>query len=311
MKINRLLEITVLLLNRKSMRARDLADRFEVSTRTIYRDVEALSMAGIPVYMSKGKGGGISLLEDFSVDKTMLSKEDKEGLLVALKTLQATKFPEVDSAIEKISTLFKEVVPEDWVLVDFSNWGSNPNENKKFMIIKEAILKRRILSFNYINTQGYKSIRSVEPIKLLYKGQGWYLYGYCKLKEAFRIFRLSRIKELSLENGTFMRKSVNIDNLKEIGYIGSPSSIVTLKLRFKPHMLHRVYDDFDEENIQRNSDDTCDVTISFPEDEWVYGYILSFGASVEVIEPKEIRNIVLQRLMEAICIYKGQEGLGD
>lgn len=305
MKINRLIEITVLLLNRRMIKAKDLAERFEVSTRTIYRDVEILSMSGIPVYMSKGKGGGISLLENYSINKTFLSKEDKESLVVALKTLQSTKYPEVDTAIEKIRSLVEEELIEDWVQVDFSQWGSNPNEHHKFIRIKEGILQRNVLSFTYMSSQGYKTNRTVEPMKLIYKGQAWYLYGYCREKAAYRVFRISRIKGLILNNEKFERKKDEGD--PQIQYEGELNNIVNLKLRFSSNMLHRVYDDFDDNQIIKYSDGSCEVTISFPEDEWVYGYILSFGNWVEVIEPKRIREIILSRMKEAIKKYDNDD----
>jgi len=302
MKINRLIEITVLLLNREMIKAKELAERFQVSTRTIYRDVEVLSMAGIPVYMSKGNGGGISLLKDYSVNKTFLSKNDKESLIVALKTLQATKYPEIDSALEKIGILFHQEHIEDWVQVDFSQWGSDPNENEKFARIKGAILKRHVVSFDYINTYGDKTNRNLEPMKLMYKGGGWYIYGYCRLKADFRVFRISRIKGLVLRDEVFQRRKEQIIHRME--YREIPKDMITLKLRFKSKVLYRVYDNFDEKHIVRNEDDSCDVTVSFPEDEWVYGYILSFGSQVEVKEPQRIRESILKRLKEAIKNYE-------
>ncbi len=150
MKINRLTEIIVILLNKKLVTAKELADRFEVSTRTIYRDIETLSMSGVPVYMTKGKGGGISLIEEYSIDKAILSKKDKESLIVALKTLQATKYPEINSVVNKIGSIFGEQNFSNWIEIDFTEWGSNFNEDDKFTKIKEAILRRNTINFNYV-----------------------------------------------------------------------------------------------------------------------------------------------------------------
>lgn len=303
MKINRLIEITVLLLNRQGIKAKELAERFEVSTRTIYRDVEDLAMAGVPVYMSKGRGGGISILQEYSINKALLTKGDKESLIIALKTLKATKYPEIDSAIEKVSSLFQNEDTEDWVQVDFSHWGSNPNENQKFNKIKEAILKRRVISFKYINSLGNGSNRSIEPMKLLYKGQGWYLYGYCLLKEGIRIFRISRIKDLTVSTDEFNRRNLPM-KAEGFSYENDPRSMVTLKLRFSEKALYRIFDDFDDKEITKNEDSSYDVTVTYPEDEWVYGYILSFGREVEVLEPPRIRELILKRLQEAIKKYE-------
>jgi len=132
MKINRLTEIIIILLNKKIVTAKELADKFEVSTRTIYRDIEELSLSGIPVYMSKGKNGGISLLEEYSINKTILSDKDKQSLIVALKTLEATKYPEIDSVTNKISFMLNREELSNWIDIDFSKWGSDFNEKLQY-----------------------------------------------------------------------------------------------------------------------------------------------------------------------------------
>ncbi|MGD9142787.1 MAG: HTH domain-containing protein, partial [Dehalococcoidia bacterium] len=129
MKINRLLEITLLLLNRGTVTAGELAERFGVSTRTIYRDIDDLSAVGVPVYTNKGRGGGVALLENYTFSKAMVTEQERDGLLLALKTLQATRYPDIDGIIDKIGALFKDAAAEDWVHVDFSPWGSGPDDN--------------------------------------------------------------------------------------------------------------------------------------------------------------------------------------
>ena len=302
MKTNRLIEMTLLLLNKENITAKELSERFGVSTRTIYRDIEELSLAGVPVYMSQGKGGGISLLEDYSLNKTLLSKADKESLILTLKTLEATKYPQISSVIEKISALFRGEEMEDWVQVEFSQWGSRPGEEEKFGRLKEAILGRQLIGFEYINAWGGRTQRQVEPMKLMFKGQAWYLYGYCRQKQDFRVFRITRIKELELLMERFVRRAAPPKTTLE--FQGTGKNILMLRLRFREKALHRVYDDFEEENITANGDGTIDVSLSFPEDEWVYGYILSFGSAVEVLEPQRVRELIVERMREAIRLYE-------
>ncbi|GAA0070921.1 YafY family protein [Clostridium sardiniense] len=304
MKINRLTEIIIILLNKRSVTAKELADKFEVSTRTIYRDIEDLSLSGIPVYMSKGKGGGISLLEEYSVNKTILSDKDKQSLIVALKTLEVTKYPEINSVINKMSFMLNKEELSDWIDIDFSKWGSDFNENDKFTQIKIAILNNKLIEFNYVNSFGSKSRRTIEPMKLIYKGQTWYLYGYCRLKEDVRIFRITRIKDLVVMEEDFVRRK-----LKEIDMNSSKDTIdniVTLKLKLNKEVLYRMFDDFDQELLIDNRDGTYEVNIELPENEWLYGYILSFGHYVEVIEPKYIRDIILNKMKETINMYEAK-----
>jgi len=302
MKINRLLEITLLLLNKGNITARELADRFQVSTRTIYRDIDILSSAEIPVFTNKGSGGGISLLENYALNKTYLTEHERDSLLLALKTLQSTKYPEIEVILDKIGGLFKNSTAADWIDVEFSPWGSGPNVENKILNIKRAILECRVITFDYINANGIQSQRTIEPSQLRFKGQAWYLNGYCRMRQDMRIFRISRTKNLTVTDNAFVRRPV--ESLKEEEHYSVPQNDVTLKLRFQPQDLYRLYDDYDEDRIIRNPDGTYDVTVTFPEDEWVYGYIMSFGSYVEVLEPPYIRDIVRERMIEALKYYQ-------
>jgi predicted DNA-binding transcriptional regulator YafY len=301
MKINRLLEITLTLLNKNTVTAEEMAERFGVSTRTIYRDVDELSSAGVPVFTNRGNKGGISLLENFAINRTMLTEHERDSLLLALKTLQATRYPEIDAILEKIGAVFKKAA-DDWVHIEFSPWGSGPNDENKFLNIKRAILENKVVVFDYINADGIMSRRNIEPMQLLFKGQAWYVWGYCRMKHDFRTFRISRIKDLSITGESFSRRT--LENIKNDEPPPLMPKTVTLKLRFKPEDLYRVYDDYDEERITRNKDGTYDVTVTFPEDEWVYGYIQSFGPYVEVLEPPHVREIIREQMQKTLNYYK-------
>ena len=302
MKINWLLEITIVLLNRGSITARELAERFGVSTRTIYRDIDVLSAAGVPVFTNKGSGGGISLLENYTFNKVIMTGHERDSLLLALKTLQATRYPEIDGILDKIGAVFRNAAAIDWVQVDFSPWGSGPNDEDKFSDIKKAILNCNVIITDYINTEGVKSRRSIEPMRLIFKGEAWYLWGYCRKRRAFRTFRISRMKNLSIGEESFNRRPAESTENNESSE--KLKQKVTLKLRFQPEVLYRLYDDYDEKMITRNPDDTYEVTVTYPEDEWVYGHILSYGSSVEVIEPEHVRDIIQNRLKEALRYYE-------
>lgn len=302
MKINRLLEITIILLNKGTITAKELAERFGVSTRTIYRDVDVLSCAGVPVYTNKGNGGGISLLESYSLNKALISEHESESLLLALKTLQATKYPEIDSVLDKIGAVFKNTESADWVYIDFSPWSSRPNEYNKFLDIKKAILERRIITFDYVDSEGNKSQRRIEPMRLLFKGQAWYLWGYCITRQDFRVFRISRIKNVAVTGTVFERRKT--EDIGKQGQDEKQKELAKLKLKFYPEVLHRLYDDFDDELIRKNADGTCSIDIIFPEDEWVYGYLLSFGCHVEVLEPEHIRRILANRMRKTLKFYE-------
>ena len=141
-------EMTLVLLYLTSWEEKWLAERFEVSTRTIYRDIEVLSSAGVPVYTNKGNSGGISLLEDYTLNKALLSKKESEGLLLAIKAMGATSYPEADAIFEKIGSIFKSNKAHDWIEVDFEGWSSKVNEQDRFSKIRDAIINKNVISFD-------------------------------------------------------------------------------------------------------------------------------------------------------------------
>ena len=204
MQINRLFEIVYLLLDKKQMTAKELAEHFEVSTRTIYRDVESLSTAGIPIYMSKGKGGGIALLPEFVLNKAVLTEKERVDVLSSLNALGAVSISEAGTALRKLGNLFGNT-EADWIEVDFGFWSDGEKESVIFETLKDAIFKKQITEFDYAATESTRKRRQVEPLKLVFKGSNWYLYAYCKEREDFRFFKLKRMQEIMVTKEKFNR----------------------------------------------------------------------------------------------------------
>jgi predicted DNA-binding transcriptional regulator YafY len=303
MKIDRLVAITTILLNKGLVTAKELAERFEVSSRTIYRDIEVLAAAGVPVYATKGNGGGIALMEGFSLERAVLTSRESESILLALQTLRAVKYPEVDLILDKLGALFKNAAGTDWVEVDFSPWGSGPEEKLKFQTIRKGILERRKLEFTYLGADGKRSNRTVEPLKLFFKAKAWYLWAWCQTRAAMRNFKITRMREVVLTEQKFIRKDRELQTTVAAEKPPAEKTLVNLKLRFQPQVGYRLYDDYDERLIRRNADGSFELQICFPEDEWVYGYLLSFGPEVEVLEPEHIRKILCERMQRALQVY--------
>ena len=192
MKNSRLFEILYLLVEKRAVTAGELAQRLEVSERTIYRDVDALSAAGIPVYAQKGKGGGIRLMDQFVLDRALLSQSQQDEILFALQAVQATGGGE--EALSRLSALFRRE-GGDWLEVDFTDWGSGAAERENFSLVKGAVLERKPLSFTYYSSAGARSRRTVEPARLVFKAGCWYLSAFCRQKQDWRIFRLVRMED--------------------------------------------------------------------------------------------------------------------
>lgn len=300
MQVSRLIEIVYILLDKKVVTAKELSERFEVSKRTIYRDIDALSAAGVPIYTSKGKGGGISLLDSFVLDKSMFSEKEQIDILSSLQGLNALDVPDAEPVLKKLAAIFNRN-NTSWIDVDFSYWGSGESERKKFNLLKRAILNRKAVSFDYYNSSGEKTRRIIEPLKIIFKGRNWYVYGFCRIKNDFRIFKITRIKELVCSEETFTRKDIPNNILKTNKQ--ENQRLIKLVLKIDSKMAYRVYDEFENENIVKNPDESFTVSLKLCEDEWVYGYILSYGSYAEVIEPEHVRKIVTRKLKESLKKY--------
>lgn len=175
MKNNRLFQLLYLLLEHGSMTAPELASRLEVSVRTIYRDVDALSFVGVPVYAMAGKGGGISLLESYRFDRALLSDEEQNQLLFVIQSLQATDLP-VGDLLHKLGAVFQKQ-RADWIVVDFSRWGMRRTDTERFELLKTSILGRKVLKITYCGTSGGMTELRIHPLRLIYKDKHWYLQG--------------------------------------------------------------------------------------------------------------------------------------
>lgn len=308
MQVNRLFEIIYLLLERGSVTASALSAHFEVSVRTIYRDIDLLSGAGIPVYCNRGRGGGISLLPDFVLDKSLLSEREQDEILFALQSIAATHAGG-EEVLERVNTLFRRQ-GADWIEVDFSHWGwdwgSDEGEKRKFNLLKEAILGREKLRFTYYSASGETSERVAAPLKLLFRGGGWYLRAWCEKRTAMRTFKVCRMDGVSLacerfDAGLFPAAPENGPHGAEAGEWRPP---VLLTLRFAAKMAYQVYDQFSHDAIEKEADGSLIVRTHAPDDEWIYGMLLQYGANVRVLDPPLVRENLLARAREIISFYE-------
>ena len=301
MQINRLFEIIYLLLNKKFMTANELADHFEVSVRTIYRDIDTLSLAGIPIYALQGKGGGISLLEHYVLDKSVLSEREQNEILYALQSLNVTQVPEADKVLAKLSSLFKKS-RTNWIEVDFSPWGSDDKGFSQFTLIKDAILSHKIIEFNYFGSSGEKTARRVEPMKLIFKTNAWYLQAFCLTRNALRMFKIVRMADVQITEDPFTQMTP--EPLPDGGQEQETQKWIELCFNISADGAYRVYDEFKEKEITKNTDGSFTIMTTLPESDWLIRYILSFGSEAEVKSPQRIRDMLQLELNRITMKYK-------
>ncbi len=294
MQESRLFRIVYYLLNRGQVTAAELAREFEVSVRTIYRDIEALSGAGIPVYAETGRNGGISLLDNFVLDRAILSERERQDILAALQSLSAAGNTCDKATLDKLSALFR--LPSDnWYEVDFSRWGEVAQDNNKFEDLKKAVVCHRCVQISYVGAYTAESSRKIHPLKLLYKSRAWYVKAYCAEKKDFRLFKLNRIIRWELLEEEFIPVSWPEPSEEEKTPEQDQTPIV---LRFSREVAYRVYDEFDLNHIQEQENGEMLVTAYMPQDGWLTGFLLSFGAQVEVISPVYLREVLAAQARE-------------
>ena len=283
MKDNRLFRILYYILEKEKVTANELADKFEVSVRTIYRDIDSISSVGVPIFTTQGKGGGIKIDNEYILNKSLFDTNEKEQIIAALQGLEKTNEAYKSELITKLSALFK-IKNSNWIEIDFTSWRSNNTYQDLFNALKTAIINKNIISFSYNSSKGEKINRKVKPIRLLFKEQDWYLYGFCLLRNDFRYFKLSRMKDLKVLAMNYEDNFENIVLKREIKY----ENTVNIKLKFNKSVTFRVYDEF--KAIEEDEKGNLYVEIKIPNNYKLYNYIFSFGSNVEILEPKEIRN---------------------
>ena len=285
MKESRLFRIVYYLLDKGHATAPELAEKFEVSIRTIYRDIDVISSAGIPVYVTTGRNGGIEILDSYVLEKSIFSDKEKQDIMAALQSLAVIDNTYEKEILIKLSALFN-IRSENWFEVDFSRWGGKTQDNDKFELLKAAVIGHQAVSITYVSSYGTQSQRKIHPLKLLYKSKEWYIKAYCTYKQDFRIFKFNRITDLALLDEHFT--PVDFPDLQD----DPNGTYYRIIIKFSKEMAYRVYDEFEAENIGKQKDGSLIVSAEMPEDSWLIGYLLSFGTQAEVLEPAYLRKVL-------------------
>lgn len=291
MQESRLFRIIYYLLDKGKSTAPELAEKFEVSVRTIYRDIDIISSMGIPVYAMQGKGGGITLLDNFVLDKSLLSTREKEQILMALQGIIATEPNNSDELLTKLGSLF-QTKNTNWIEVDFSNWVKRNPSQDIFQLMKSAIFSRNVISFQYFSSNRESTKRRVEPLKLVFKSKDWYLYGFCLMRNDYRFFKLTRIREMEIQAEVYSRE---IPSTCSIGKQMDIQNAIAVTLKFDQDMAFRVYDEF-AEGVTEDKQGNLYVRTNLPDSDTLYSYLFSFADSVEIVEPENIREQVKNKL---------------
>lgn len=301
MKIERMLTIIVMLLNRNRVTANELAEKFEVSVRTIYRDIETINLAGIPIISHSGNNGGFSIYEDYKLNHQVLTMNNLSSLLSVLTDINATVDDiELESSIEKLQNIVPENKIDDLklyseqIIIDLHPYGDSPSQKTLVKTIRQAITQTRLLTIAYRNYDNVASNRQIEPMSLVFKNYTWYLYAYCLLKEDFRLFRVSRIRDYHMDEQSFERRKKSYHEMMALE--NEQTEMIEIVLKISAMMKSRVEDIFKEEDITVLETGDFYIESMMPQQDWLMSLIFSFGEHVEVLEPKELRQQISSKL---------------
>lgn len=299
--MKRLFQILYLLSDKRRVTAKELSEYFGVSIRTIHRDIDILSISGIPIYTQQGRNGGIALMENYVFDKGILGEEEQQQIITALEAMKVVPDKKYIEVVKKLRVMFR-YEKRNWVDIDFSDWS---NRNKElYNNLKNAILTCNIVKFHYYNRYGEMTTRTVEPIQLYFKGNSWYLKAYCLEKEELRYFKITRIKNLSLTNEQFNLRNYDDIKIKEnLQQENKEPSVTKTILHINKVKAFQVYDSFDEHEIEVKEDGSFIVTIKYPIDQWFYSMIMSYGADAKVLEPDKVKKEIGDRIKQSYDNY--------
>lgn len=304
MKLDRLIGILSVLLQKETVTAPYLADKFEVSRRTINRDVETLCNAGIPILTKQGAHGGISILENYKIDRALLSTNEMQDVLAGLRSLDSIHGTnQYGQLMEKLSAGSSDFMTGNQsVLIDLSSWDKNAL-SRKIALIRSAIDHSRKISFLYYSPNGEQQ-RTAEPYYLIFRWSSWYLWGFCEKRQDFRLFKLNRMDELQSSDCTFTKRAAPLPDLRnEMIFPGG----ISVKALFDPSCKWRIVEEFGTDSFEEQKDGKLLFEADFTNQDNLLVWLMTFGDRVTLLEPEKLRRDIYTLLQRMQKNYEGDD----
>jgi len=292
MKIDRLLGILTVLMKKEKVKAKDLAERFEVSLRTIYRDVEDISKAGIPIITYPGGDGGIGIADGFTLDKSVLTREELQSIVLGLKSLGSVMMgSQISSLLGKLSPEPNRFIAcKDDIIIDLASFYKN-SLAPKISLLRQAIAEKAIVRFEYYSKTG-QTKRELEPYFITFKWAAWYLFGYCRLREDFRLFKLNRLTMLELTEAHYVPRTITEEQLDLEAFYSDPQTIQYATLLLNRSLEYMVVDGYGLGSYEVVDDDTIIAKWDYVNEQEMIKTILGLGGGAKVIAPQNLADAV-------------------
>ncbi len=285
MKIDRMIGILSILLQQDKITASELAEKFEVSVRTIYRDIDDINRAGIPVVASQGQGGGISVMDGYKIDRTLLSSTEMRTIFAGLTALDSVSGTNRCRQLMDKLSVSGAVNADNNIIIDLAAWDKNA-VSPKIELIRSAIGQNRIITFRYYSPERTEQ-RKLEPYRLIFQWSSWYVWGFCVKRQDYRLFKLTRMTGLTITEETFTQREIpeyKCDKLRHT------KGEISAAVRFDASAKWRIVDEFGTENFSEDDDGSIILTFTWSDKFSFFSYILGFGENAEIISPVEYRE---------------------
>lgn len=305
-RLSRIVSIMIDLMNHKVVGTNYLANKYEVSTRTIYRDIELLTFSGIPILSERGKSGGFSIIEGFKIDKRILTETEFSIILRGLQTLIHHEDKEAQVVYDKIISIIENTKKEkiiqhsNDVVIDITPFEGQKQISDYYHQIHSAIEKRNLVKITYHSVGKGISTRIIEPLTLIFKEANWYVYAFCQKKQDYRYFKLTRIQGIEVLANHFNEREIPVEEISNSFNDGEKVEIV---LQTDKEFSWQIQDNYQVTKVEEK-DDFVFVTLTYPLSHWVYAAILSFGDRVVVVSPETIKNNILAKINKMKDLYQ-------
>ena len=299
MKLDRLIGILSILLQQDKITAPELAEKFEVSVRTILRDIDDISKAGIPITTSQGQGGGISIMDGYKIDRTLLSSSEMQAIFSGLKSLDSVSGTNRYRQLMDKLSVSNTINADNHIIIDLATWDKNA-VSTKIELIKSAMEQKRIITFRYYSPERTEQ-RDIEPYRLIFQWSSWYVWGFCVKRQDYRLFKLTRITELTKTEEAFVQRDIpeyECDKLRHT------KGEISATVRFDKSAKWRIVDEFGTENFTEDENGNVILTFTWSDKLSFYSYILGFRENAEIISPAEYREELLGLLKNITDKYQ-------
>lgn len=303
-KVERLIAIIMILLKKDIVSSKEFAQLFNVSKRTIIRDMEAISLSNIPIYSVNGVHGGYGIMDEYKVDKRLLSSSDLENILTALGGLEQILISEeVGVTIKKIEALVGPLAPKGSIQLSFYDWEGRSEIRQTLRACQEAIVKRKLVSFAYMDKHGMATERTVEPEQLHFSEASWYLKGFCLQRMGYRMFKLSRIDHFHMNEQTFSPREAASEQEREARY---QPDLIAVKAMISPGIKDRFIERYGRRSIEYYSPELFLATIEVPHNSIGFQFLAGFGTNLQIVEPAAFVEEFRDYLVEMVDKYQAR-----